>query len=89
MENTFLLEKASSKSRMVNKDNRGILVFTKTTMLDPQTLRHIAADDLRALSTALDLTGIIHKTAYGGSKVVYSKDIIRAMQLGRQMNRQR
>jgi hypothetical protein len=89
MADTFILEKASSKTRMINRDNRGILVFTKTTLLDPTTLRHIVPDELRTYNAALDLLGSAHKSAFGGSTIVYTTENIRAIQMGRQINRQR
>jgi hypothetical protein len=85
----FLLEKASSKTRMINKDNRGILVFTKSALLDPTTLRHVLPDEMKTYNAMLDLIGSRHKSAVGGGTAVYTQAVIRAVQQGRQLNRNR
>jgi hypothetical protein len=87
MEDTFLLEKASSKTRMINKDNRGILVFTKNTLLDPDSLRHMIPDATRALNAMIELD-MSHKATIGGTPVL-TRDFIRNVQMGKTVMRQR
>jgi len=84
---TFILEKATSKTRMVNPDNRGILTFSRVSLLDPTSQRHIIPDILREYNTALDMMTAQHSNGMKGK--VYTRDFIRELQAGRQIMRQR
>ena len=85
--NTFILEKATSKTRMIDPSNRGILTFSRISLLDPTTQRHVIPDVLREYNASLDKMAALHSNV--GSTKVYNRQLIRELQLGRQMQRQR
>lgn len=82
----FALEKATSKTRLVNKDNRGLLTFSKATLLDETTLRHILPDVVKGINDLQFSRGGVHSASASGQKV-YTKELIRDVQLGRQYQR--
>jgi hypothetical protein len=84
---TFVMEKATSKTRMVNPDNRGILTFSRVSLLDPTSQRHIIPDVLREYNTAVDMMSGSHSSGSKGK--VYNRAFIRELQAGRQIMRQR
>lgn len=84
---TFILEKATTKTRMVNPDNRGILVFNRISLLDPTSQRHVIPDILREYNAALDALALAY--ASSGKGKVYNRALIRDLQSGRQIQRQR
>lgn len=84
--NVFLMEKVSTKTRMVNPDHRSIMTFTKTSTQDPTTRRHMIADATRLFNSNTEGKGLLY--AASGSKLIYNRANIRDLQLGRQMNRQ-
>jgi hypothetical protein len=85
--NTFILEKATSKTRMIDPSNRGILTFSRISLLDPTTQRHVIPDVLREYNASLDKMAAMHSNV--GATKVYNRQLIRELQLGRQMQRQR
>lgn len=85
-QNVFILEKASSKTRMVNPDHRSILTFSRVSLLDPSSLRHTIADAARIFNAQSELRGLAYASSPKG--LVYNRDLIRQVQAGRQRNRQ-
>jgi hypothetical protein len=84
----FILEKPATKTRMVDPSNRGMLTFTKVALLDEDTGRHELAEVTRTINSKY----MSRATKYSMSvtdSVVYSRAMIRSIQLGRQMQAQR
>jgi hypothetical protein len=79
----YILEKAAGKTRLVDSSNRGMLTFTKATLVDPTTSRHLLPDMVRELNDMQYVRGDRHKMSVDG-KAVYSRELIRDIQLGRQ-----
>jgi hypothetical protein len=82
----FVLEKASSKTRMVNPDHRSILTFSRVSMLDPSSLRHQVADAARLFNAQSELKGFNYASSSRG--LVYNRALLREVQSGRQAQRE-
>jgi len=82
----YVLEKATTKSRLLDPSNRGMLTFTKLTLLDPTSQRHVLLDTLDMLNDVQYTRGMAHAMSASGA-LVYDKDLIREVQLGRQFQR--
>jgi len=82
----FVLEKASSKTRMVNPDHRSILTFSRVSMLDPSSLRHQVADTARLFNAQSELKGFNYASSSRG--LVYNRALLREVQSGRQAQRE-
>jgi len=82
----YILEKSMGKTRMVDSANRGMLTFSKAPLLDPQSQRHILPDVVRGLNDLQYSRGNHYAASATGTKV-YTRDLIREIQLGRQYQR--
>lgn len=82
----FILEKAATKTRMVNPANRGLLTFSKVTLLDPTTERHLLPETIKAVNNTQYTRGTRHASSYTGVPI-YTREMIRAVQMGRQYQR--
>jgi hypothetical protein len=82
----FILEKASSKTRMVDPSNRSILTFAKVSLLDPTSLRHVIVD-VATLINADSMPRAMSHAASAGGTAVYTRSTIRDIQAGRQLQR--
>ena len=82
----YVLEKATTKSRLLDPSNRGMLTFTKLTLLDPTSQRHVLLDVLDLLNDIQYTRGMSHAMSASGNEI-YNKDLIREVQLGRQFIR--
>jgi hypothetical protein len=83
---TFLLEMATSKTRLISPSFRSVLTFTKVACIDPQKQRHSIPDAVDELNQGLMSKGVMHKGDYRGSPVL-TREVIRDVQLGRQFQR--
>jgi len=83
MADTFILEQATSKTRLISPSFRSVLTFTKASLLDPAEQRHTIPDALDEVNTGVVTMGAAHKSDVGGSPVL-SRGMIRELQLGRQ-----
>ena len=82
----FILEPAASKVRMVDSRNRGMLTFGKVALLDTDTQRHELLPVLRSLNNSIYDREKVHASSITGTGVL-TRDIIRDIQLGRQLQR--
>ena len=69
MQNTFILEQATSKTRLISPSYRSVLTFTKASMLDPAEQRHTVPDAITTINASLLNLGDAHKSDVGGSPV--------------------
>jgi len=81
----YILEKATTKTRMVDPSNRGMLTFSRIPLLDENTQRHTLTDVVHDINDMNYTRGINHTS--GASGPVYTIDVIRDIQLGRQFQR--
>jgi len=79
----FILEKSSGKTRMVDPSHRSILTFSRASLLDPSSHRHVLVDEAIAVNSQLSGAGAKHMSAATG-EIVYHRDLIRMLQVGRQ-----
>jgi hypothetical protein len=83
---TFILEPATSKTRLISPSYRSVLTFTKQSLLDPATQRHALPDVIDELNQGLMTKGVQHISGASGSPVL-DRNTIREVQLGRQYQR--
>jgi hypothetical protein len=88
MANQYILEKATSKTRMTDASQRNRLIFTKLSLMDPNSERILLPDSVRVMDS--EKTGRAGKlfTSPVASEGVLTRDSIRAIQRGRQLQRQ-
>jgi hypothetical protein len=88
MANQYILEKATSKTRMTDASQRNRLVFTKLSLMDPNSERILLPDNVRVMDS--EKTGRAGKlfTSPVASEGVLTRESIRAIQRGRQLQRQ-
>jgi hypothetical protein len=79
----YILEKSSGKTRLVDSSNRGMLTFSKVSLVDPTDQSHLLPDLVKDLNDGQYERGNRHKMSSEG-KLVYARDLIREIQLGRQ-----
>lgn len=79
---TFILEQATSKTRLTSPSYRSVLTFTKQSLLDPAEQRHTIPDAVDELNQGVLALGVGHKSGVGGE--VLTRQTIRDLQLGRQ-----
>lgn len=84
---TFVLEKAMSKTRLIDPSYRSVLTFSKLALLDPSSQRHTIPDVITDSNASLFLMPGRYASAYGSDKSVYNRASIRELQLGRQYQR--
>jgi hypothetical protein len=86
MANQYILERATSKTRMTDPSQRNRLVFTKIALIDPNSERLLMPDMIRVMDA--EKTG--RKESLFSSPVaqtVLDREMIRAIQRGRQQQR--
>jgi len=82
-ENQFILEKPASKTRMVDSANRGMLTFSKVALLDEDTGRHMLSDPSREMNSMFLTDANTYSSSISGNPV-YTREMLRDIQLGRQ-----
>lgn len=79
----YILEKSAGKTRLVDTSNRGMLTFSKVALVDPADQSHLLPTLVKDLNDGQYDRGDRHKVSSDG-KLVYSRELIRDIQLGRQ-----
>lgn len=86
----FLLEPASSKTRMTDPSYRSILTFGRIALTDPTTGRHVLPDIAQSLNQMSFVKANRYASSTGGSdggSLVYDRAYLRDLQSGRQAQR--
>lgn len=86
----FLLEPASSKTRMTDPSYRSILTFGRIALTDPTTGRHVLPDIAQSLNQMSFVKANSYASSTGGSAggtLVYDRAYLRDLQSGRQAQR--
>ena len=84
---TYLLEPVRSKTRLIDPSHRSVLTFTKLALLDEDSQTHTIPDVIMEENQKAISKGNVHASGAGGSSKVYSRKVIRDIQLGRQFQR--
>ena len=80
---TFVLEQASSKTRLISPSHRSVLTFSKLQLLDPNSQRHTIPDVVHEANQVVPALGGSHFADTSGNAVI-TRQSIRELQLGRQ-----
>jgi len=81
----YILEKASTKTRLFDPSNRGMLTFSRIPLLDENTQRHLLTEVVADINDMNYTRGVNHTSGVGAP--VFVSDVIRDIQLGRQYQR--
>lgn len=84
---TFILEKAMSKTRLIDPSYRSVLTFSKLALLDPSSQRHTVPDVIAEENDKLFNYPGKYASAFQSDNRVYNRNTIRDIQLGRQYQR--
>jgi hypothetical protein len=84
---TFLLEPLKSRTRLIDPSHRSVLTFTKLALLDPDSQAHTIPGVIQEENQKQIGRGLVYASAIGGSSKVYTRALIRDIQLGRQFQR--
>jgi len=83
MADTFILEQASSKTRLTSASHRSVLTFTKNSLQDIDEQRHTVPDVMDEINQTVIGMGAAHRASVTGTQVL-TRALIRDLQLGRQ-----
>jgi hypothetical protein len=86
-ENQYLLEVASSRTRMTDPSYRSIMTFGRIMLTDPATSRHILPDVANVRNQGSFQGAQRYASQAAGGKLVYDRAFLRDLQSGRQAQR--